>query len=154
MLVFHVLFSLHFITVAWCINWISSYFKWTLSSQWSKTGCKITGVWDLITALALLSLFYSENPLSGLEINQSTTHLQNIIQFLKKNTIRQFSLCMDKIHINSSFFSKSTGNTNTFQISALAWSAMHQYLNLTPHLINMQSYSSSYKNQILTKDWE
>lgn len=48
----------------------------------------------------------------------------------------------------------STGNTNTFQISALAWSAMHQYLRLTPHFINMHSYSSSYKNQTLTKDKE
>lgn len=56
--------------------------------------------------------------------------------------------------IIKSNFSKSTGNTNTFQISALAWSATRRYLRLTPQFINMQSYSSSYKNQILTKDKE
>lgn len=149
---FHVLFSLHFITVAWYINWISSYFKWTLSSQWSKTGCKITGVWDLNTALALLSLLLRK-PIEWFRDKPVYHTSPKYHPIFQKNTIRQFYLCMDKIHING-IFSKSTGNTNTFQISALAWSAMHQYLNLTPHLINMQSYSSSYKNQILTKDWE
>lgn len=49
--------------------------------------------------------------------------------------------------------SKSTGNTNTFlnffsQSSALAWSETRQ----TPPFLNMQFYSSSYKNRSLTKE--
>lgn len=134
--------------------WVSSsHFKWTPSSQWSKNWTLVKPSVRLRLLLVLCRVcFYSKKTQhGGQEINQTAEPLLNILYETTNKTV--YSKFKVNFHVKCNFL-KSTGNTNTFQISALAWSATHQHLRLTPQFINMQSYSSSYKNQVLTKDKE
>lgn len=76
--------------------------------------------------------------MNSMELNQTTKHHLTVQSYFPKTMIKTISIS-----------SKSTGNTNTFQFTS-----MISDMSVTPLFINMQSYSSLYKNLILTKDKE